>query len=303
MKSLFDRPYVLLSLSSLFWGINAVLGRYIANEIPAALLAQIRWVGASIIVLPLAWPHLKRDWPAMIKAWPVMLMLSFSGITVYNTVAYYGLHFTEAINALLMQSATPLMIAVWSLVLFRDRLTGNQFLGILVSLVGVLTIVVRGDPRALLAVRFNQGDLWICLALTSYAFYTAMLRRRPSVHYLSMLAFTFIAGLLMLLPVTILEYAAGYRMTLTTRGLAVLGFLVLFPSVIAYICFNRGVQLIGANRSGPFFHLITVFGSIAAIILLGERPALYHGVGFALIIAGIFIAQRGSGRVPEPAES
>jgi drug/metabolite transporter (DMT)-like permease len=289
---------LLLSLTSLFWAINIVLGRFIAGNIPPAALSQIRWTGALAIVLPFAWPHLKRDWPAIRSTLGIMILLSFTGITVYNTLAYHGLEYTTAINGLLMQSATPLMIALWSLILFRDRLTLAQLAGILMSLTGVAVIVAGGDLATLLHLRLNQGDVWFLVGLMSYAIYATLLRKRPPIHVLSFLAFTFAAGALMLLPATITEFAVGRRIVPAPATFAVLAYVVIFPSVLAYICFNRGVELIGANRAGPFFHLIPVFGSVIAILFLGERPQLYHAVGYALIILGIFIAQKGARKAP-----
>ena len=293
-RALLDRPYLLLSLTSLFWAINIVLGRFIAGTVPPAALAEIRWVGAALVAVPLARAELRQDWPTIRRHLGIMLLLSFTGITVYNTMAYHGLEFTTALNGSLMQSSAPLMIGLWSLVLFRDRLTLAQLVGILISSCGVLTIIVHGDPATLAHLKLNPGDIWFLVAMMSYAFYAALLRRRPAIHFLSFLAFTFVAGALMLAPVTAAEYMAGRRIDPTFAAFAVLAYVVIFPSLIAYIFFNRGVELIGANRAGPFFHLIPVFGSAVAILFLGERPELYHGVGYLLIIAGIAVAQRGA---------
>jgi drug/metabolite transporter (DMT)-like permease len=288
---LYDRPYLLLTLTSLFWAINLVLGRYVVGTIPPVMLAQTRWAGAAVVVVVIALPYLRRDWQALRDNLGVMLLMSFTGITVYNTLAYYGLQFTEAINGLLMQSAAPLLIALWSLILFRDRLSPGQLIGILVSLSGVVVIVTRGDLSTLAALVLNQGDLWLLAALASYAFYAALLRLRPKVHFLSFLAFTTAAGAIMLVPATLVELATGARMTVSPQAFAVLAYVIVFPSILAYICFNRGVELIGANRAGPFFHLIPVFGSAIAILFLGERPQLFHALGYALIVSGIFVAQ------------
>jgi len=295
-RALFDRPYVLLSLTSLFWSINIVLGRFIAGTVPPIALTEIRWTGAALILLALAGPRLARDWPTIRAHLGTMLLLSFTGIAVYNSLAYTGLQFTEAIDGLLMQSSAPLMIALWSLILFRDRLTLAQLLGILMSLLGVIVIVTRGDVTALFGLALNRGDVWLLVAVVSYALYAALLRLTPPIHFLSFLAFIIAAGAVMLVPVTAVEYLAGRRIIFTPAAFAVLGYVIVFPSVIAYLCFNRGVELIGANRAGPFFHLIPVFGSAIAIVFLGERPQLFHGAGYALIVAGIVVAQRGARR-------
>ena len=270
-RSIIDRPYLLLSLASLFWAINVVLGRYIAGTIPPATLAQVRWGGAGVILAVIAWPHLKRDWPAIRRNPGVLLLLGLCGITLYNTMAYYGLQYTQAINALLMQSSGPLLVGLWSLILFRDRLTPAQLVGILISLAGVVVIITRGHPETLLALSLNRGDVWLVAAMAVYAVYTVMLRKRPAIHFLSFLAFTICSGAVMLVPIFLIEFAAGYRMDPTPAAFAVLGYVVVFPSIVAYFCFNRGVELIGANRAGQFFHLIPVLGSAIAIVLAQRR--------------------------------
>jgi drug/metabolite transporter (DMT)-like permease len=293
--SFFDRPHLLLTLVSLFWAINIVLGRYIAGTVPPIMLAQVRWGGAALILLPFVLRRILSDWPAIRTHLWIMIALSLTGMTLYNTFAYYGLQYTEAINGLLIQSAGPLFIALISFALFGDRLTGGQMLGVLASLCGVVVIVTRGDPTMLLGLRFNQGDLWFLIALIVYATYAAILRLRPSIHALSFLGFTVAAGALLLVPATIIEWSLGHRVDPTPAAFAVMAYVVIFPSILAYFFFNRGVELIGANRAGPFFHLIPVFGSAIAIAFLGERPALFHGIGYVLIIGGIIVAQK-SGR-------
>jgi drug/metabolite transporter (DMT)-like permease len=291
-RTFFDRPYLLLSLVSLFWAINIVLGRFIVGTVPPIMLAQIRWGGAALILLPFAIGHMRRDWPAIRAHLGIMIVLSLTGMTLYNTLAYYGLQFTEAINGLLIQSAAPLLIGLISFVLFRDRLSNGQIAGILASLFGVVVIITRGEPDALLHLRFNQGDLWFFAALLFYATYAATLRLRPPIHFMSFLGFTITAGAILQIPATAIEFALGHRIDPTPAAFAVLAYVVIFPSILAYLFFNRGVELIGANRAGPFFHLIPVFGSAIAILFLGERPAIYHGFGYALIVGGIVVAQR-----------
>jgi drug/metabolite transporter (DMT)-like permease len=296
VRSLYDRPYLLLSLTSLFWAINIVLGRYIAGTVPPIALTDIRWTGAALIALPIAWRYLRKDWPVIVRSWPILIFLSLTGIAIYNALAYHGLEMTEAINGLLMQSAGPFIIAIWSLILFRDRLTLAQFFAILASLAGVLVIITRGHPDALLSLRLNEGDLWVLAALVLYGLYSSCLRLRPPIHPLSFIAFTIGAGAVMLFPAAVLEFLAGRRINPTPAAFAVLTYVAIFPSLVAYVCFNRGVELIGANRAGPFFHLMPVFGSIIAIAFLGERPEPFHGLGYALIAGGIVVAQLGARR-------
>src|SRR5215468_5158270 len=158
LRWLFNQPYLLLSLTSLFWAGNVVLARYVAGHVPPLTLSCVRWVGVFIILLPFAWPHLTRDWPTLRGHLPLMLLLSATGFAYNNAVSYWALHYTQALNALLIQSAGPLFVALWSLVLFGVRLTLAQFAGIILSLTGVLVIILRGDVGALASIHFNRGD-------------------------------------------------------------------------------------------------------------------------------------------------
>src|ERR1700690_3452382 len=182
---LLDQPYLLLSLTSLFWAGNTVLGRFVVGHIPPMTLAFGRWAGAFLILLPFAAGHLRRDWPIIRKHAGMMTLLAFTGFSAYNTMAYYGLQYTTAINGLLLQSIGPLFVALWTFALYGDRLTWRQAGGICVSLCGVVIIICHGSPAVLLSINFNRGDVMFLIALVFYGFYTAMLRRRPPIHPLS----------------------------------------------------------------------------------------------------------------------
>ena len=289
---LYDQPYLLLTLTALFWGGNVVLGRSVAGHVPPIGLAFVRWSGAFAILVGFAWPQIRRDWPMARRHLAMMGVLSLTGVTLYNTLAYYGLQYTQAINGLLLQSSSPVLIAICTFLLYGERLNVKQALGVLLSMLGVVLIVTGGDLMRLTELRLNAGDLWILLALAIYALYSALLRRRPPMHGLSFLALTFGFGALLLAPAFLWEVSTGFRLKpdLTTT-LACL-YVAIFPSILAYFCFNRGVELVGANRAGPFFHLIPLFGAALAFVLLGEAPHPYHALAFALIISGVVVATR-----------
>ncbi|MEP0520085.1 MAG: DMT family transporter [Hyphomicrobiales bacterium] len=293
---LFNQPYLLLSITMLCWSGNVVLGRAVAGEIPPVLLAQIRWIGAALILAPFAWPHVKRDWPTIRQHIPLLSLLALTGITAYNTLAYLGLQYTTAINGLLIQSAAPLIIGFWSLVLFRDALTRKQLFGTLISMIGVLVILTRGELSLLLSLAFNVGDILFFLAFLFYGLYSAVLRKRPQMHWLSFLWVAIAVGAILLLPALVLERLSGAQLvTFDWCTFGAFAYVIIFASIVAYMCFNRGVELIGANRSGPFFHLMPLFGSILAVLLLGEKPALFHAIGYAFILVGVVTAQHKSG--------
>jgi len=287
-----NQPYLLLSLTSLFWAGNLVLGRHVAGHVPPVTLACVRWIGAFFLLLPFAWPHLRRDWPTLRAHIPLLLVLAFTGFAANTVLAYWGLVYTQALNGLLIQSAGPLCVAVWTLILFGVRLTLAQTLGIAASMAGVLTIILRGDLTALASVQINKGDAMLAAALFIFGIYSALMLRRPVTHPMSLIVFTVGCGALMTVPLAIWELGAGATLVLDRLTLATLVYAMIFPSALAYLFFNRGIALIGPNRAAPFLHMMPVFGSAMAIVFLGEQLQLFHAVGYALVIAGVFIASR-----------
>src|SRR5215831_7712615 len=164
-----NQPYLLLSITAMCWAGNAIVGRLAAGHIPPVTLAFLRWSIAFMLILPFAWKHLKRDWPAIRGKLGIMILISVVGIGMFNTLQYWALEYTTALNTLLLQSAGPLIVAVWSLVLLGVRLTPAQAIGVMVSLVGVLVILMHGDLTALSNIQFNKGDLIFTVAMIIFA--------------------------------------------------------------------------------------------------------------------------------------
>ena len=290
-----NQPYLLLSCTALFWAGNAIVGRHAAGHVPPVTLSFLRWGLAFLIILPMAWKHLKRDWKAIRESLGIMVFLSVTGIAAFNTMQYWALEHTQALNTLLLQSAAPLFVAIWSLILLRVHLTAAQALGVALSMTGVLVILLHGDLAALADIEFNKGDIIFTVALAIFGAYSVMSLKRPKIHDLSFGAFTFGCGAACLIPLITFELFSRPVMELDTANLLSLLYVAVFPSTLAYLCFNRGVQLIGANRAAPFFHLVPVFGAAMAIAFLGERPQLFHIVGFALVLTGVYVASRKQG--------
>jgi drug/metabolite transporter (DMT)-like permease len=287
-----NQPYVLLCITALCWAGNAVVGRLAAGHIPPVTLSFLRWTLAFLIVLPFAWKHLKRDWSTIRARLGIMIGISIAGISAFNSLQYWALEHTQALNTLLLQSAGPLFVAGWSLVLLGVRLTLAQAGGIALSLVGVLVILLHGDLTALTSIEFNKGDIIFTVAMAIFGLYSVLTLKRPKIHGLSFVGFTFGCGAACLVPLLIWELCSRPPMQLNTNNLLILFYVAVFPSALAYLCFNRGVQLIGANRAAPFFHVVPVFGAAMAMGFLGERPQLFHIVGFALVLTGVYVASR-----------
>jgi drug/metabolite transporter (DMT)-like permease len=286
------QPYLLLCITALCWAGNAIVGRLAAGHIPPVTLSFLRWTFAFLLILPFAWKHMVRDWSAIRSRLGIMIVLSITGIGAFNTLQYWALEHTQALNTLLLQSAAPLIVAVWSLLLLGVRLTLAQAFGVLLSLTGVLVILLHGDVTRLSSIDFNKGDLIFTVALIIFALYSVLSLKRPNIHGLSFVGFTFGCGAACLIPFFIWELLSRPLMQIDTANLLTLFYVAVFPSTLAYLCFNRGVQLIGANRAAPFFHVVPAFGTVMSIVFLGEHPQIFHFVGFALVLTGVFVASR-----------
>lgn len=289
---LFDRPYLLLTLAVLFWSGNVVLGRAVRADVPPVALAFFRWSGAALLITLPALPHVRRDLPVLKDHWRILLLLSAIGIAAFNTLLYLALQTTTAVNGALIQSAMPVLIVLFSFLLFRERLAAGQALGVAVSLTGAVWLVCHGQLSVLLALDFTPGDALVLLAVTCYAAYSALLRLRPPVHPLSFLWITFVTGVLLLIPFFLWERAAGPPLVAGPVTYLAVCYVAVFPSILSYLCFNRGVELVGANRAGLFIHLIPVFGTLLAIGLLGEDFSLFQAAGAFLILLGILMVNR-----------
>lgn len=278
----------------MFWAGNIIVGRVILGHVPAVTLSFWRWTGAFAVAFLFAWPHLKKDWRVLLDHWKLMAILAATGIAFFNTAAYLGLAGTTALNVLLMQSCMPLIVAVWALVLFQEMPSGPQFLGILMSLAGVACVAVHGSLAALWDLRFFTADLWILAATAIYGIYVVLLRKRPDVHPLSFLQTAMGLGVCMVAPFYAIEISQGARIEGGAWSIAGIAYMAIFPSFIAYLFFNRGVQLIGSARAGQSTHLMPLFGSIMAVLFLGESLHSYHLTGALLIGAGLLLAHRGA---------
>lgn len=293
MTRAWGAPWLLLTLAVLFWSGNFVIGRFIAPVAPPLALAFWRWTLALIPILWLGHGPLRRDWPVLRAQWKIVVLLGVLGIAMFNSLVYLGLQSTSSINGLLLQSAMPLLILLVAFALFGERPQARQILGVVIAVLGVLLIGARGRPGDLLALRLNPGDALVMLAVVAYAFYSALLRKRPALHPLSFLAATFAVGALAILPFALAEHLSGRVMPVTGLTLSVMAYLVLFPSFLSYLFFNRGVALIGAGRAAPVLYLMPVFGSVMAMVFLGERLETYHLAGAGLIALGLMAGSLG----------
>lgn len=293
-------PYLLLTLTPLFWSVNWVVGRGLHHDIPPMAMTFFRWFFAIVILAPFAVSHVRRDWPILVEHRRTMLGLGVLGIGLHNALAYLGLNYTTATNGVILNSFIPVMIVTIAWVFLRERLKALQIAGIAISLCGVLAILSQGSLAALAAFRLNGGDLLVILSMAMWSAYTVALRWRPAgLHPISFLFALAVIGDACVLPLWLGEMAFGRHPVWTLEAFAAFVTVALFSSVLAYIFWNRGVEQVGAPVAGLFVHLMPVFGVLLAWMFLGETLGIHHVVGIALILAGIAITTRG-GRTPAP---
>jgi drug/metabolite transporter (DMT)-like permease len=286
-------PYILLSLTSLFWAANWVVGRAMRNDMPPVAMGFWRWAIALLLLLPFAAPELRRNWHVVRANWLTLTALGCLGAIAFNTLIYVGLQYTAVSNGVLFNSLSPIFIILMSWVLLRERISAQQAAGVALSMAGVLAIMARGDPAALAAFHFNPGDAWLFTAMVVWTFYTLILKRRPpELSAIAFLAAMLLLSLPLLLPFYLWEYAQRGGFALTPATVSALAYYGTVPSIVAYLFWNRGVAEVGANRAGLFVHLMPVFGALLSVIFLGECLYGYHYAGAVLIFGGLWLTTR-----------
>jgi drug/metabolite transporter (DMT)-like permease len=294
LRRVHANPHLLLFLTSLFWAGHWIVARAVVPHATPMGMAFWRWAAAIVLLAPFAAPALIREWPAIRRAWRPILFFGTCGTVLYNCVGYYGIRNSTATNAVLFQSITPAVIPLFGWLFFRERIRPLTAAGLALSFAGVLAIVSRLDPEMLLGFRMNPGDLWLLGNVALWALYTACMRWTPrGLDPLAFMLAVMLAGMITGLPAYLVDLAGGGRVE-PDRGF-VLGILYLaaLPSILCYVMWNKAVAMLGPAKAGVYLHLIPLLGAGMAIVFLGERLHLYHAVGLAFILAGVWLATRG----------
>jgi drug/metabolite transporter (DMT)-like permease len=293
------KAYVLLLLTTLFWGGNAIAGKLAAGHVSPMLLTGARWAAAFILLLALGLPRLVADWPAIRTRFWLLVGLGALGFTVFNVALYTALLYTTAINVSIEQAGMPMLIFLANFLLFRMRVTWAQILGFLLSIFGVALTASHGSLARLTTLDLNFGDALMLLAVLVYSAYTVALRFRPVIHWQSMMIMLCGSAAVTSIPFVVAEFWYGAAILPDAQGWAVIAYTVFFPSILAQAFYIRGVELIGANRAGLFINLVPVFGTLLSVLILGEDFKLYHGLALVLVLGGIWLAEHSGRQIAE----
>lgn len=297
--------FALLVLAVLLWSGNWVVGRALRGAMPPVTLNFWRWIGAVVILAPFVLPSLRFRWREVRRHWRILFLLGATGAALFQMLVYVGLTMTTTVNAVLMNSSVPAFIILCAWLIEGERPSLRQLLGMLVSFAGILVIMRRGELGSLFDLDFNRGDAITLAAMPVWGVYSVLLKRRPAAFTgLELLFLLALFGLLVLTPSAVAEWLWVGFGTFDTETVGGILYLSLFASVLGYVCWNRGVAAVGASRAGFTVHLLPAFGTILAILLLGEEVHLFHLVGIATVLAGVACAsgaRRGAALPVRPA--
>lgn len=282
-----NTAYLLLLLPPLFWAGNTVLARGVVDLIPPVAMSFWRWSLAFALLTPFTWKLVCKDWSQIRQSWKIITLIGLLGISSFNTLLYTAAQTTTALNIALTQAVMPAIIVLLSFFLYGEKVTRLQLFAVVVCSLGAGVIVIRGDWQRLLQLQLVTGDLLMLLAVNLYALYSVLLRKRPKIHPLSFLTATFFVGVVSLFPLYLWELTYSPPLQLSRPVVLSLLYVGICPSILAYLCWNRGIEQLGANRAGLYINLIPLFASLMAILFLGESLQRYHLLGILIIIFGL----------------
>ena len=285
------QPFILLSLTPLFWGGNVIAGKFAVDHISPFLLTSMRWVLAVALLMPFAWSYLKRDWPIIRRHLPFLFFLGAMGFGVFNNMMYLSLAHTSALNNSIIQASLPLTVFVLNFILYKIKATQLQILGFGLTVIGVLLTSSQGSLDILKELEFNYGDILILIAIFIYGYYSVLLKKKPDIHWLSLIAVLACSAAIISMFFTIYEAQTNTIIWPDNIGWVVVIYAGIFPSLVAQTFWIRGVELIGSNRAGIFINIVPIFAATLAILLLGEKFHFYHAIALTLVIGGVWIAQ------------
>ena len=293
-QRLYQWPGLLLTLTAVFWAGNTVAARLAIDQISPFMLTTLRWVLVAAVLWPVYGGEIRKHWGQIRPRLFAIVMLAVLGMSGFNALYYVAAHYTSAINMGILQGALPIFVLAGAYLAHGTRGGLVQLAGVLITAVGVVVVATRGEPLAILEVEFNKGDLAMLAACVLYAFYTVALRDRP--HMPGAAFFTLLALIAAVTSLPLVAFEAlttGVAMP-TLQGWLVTAWVAIFPSTLSQLFYLRSVDLIGPGRAGVYVNLVPVFSAVLAVVLIDEPFAAFHAVALALVIGGIWLAQRTS---------
>jgi drug/metabolite transporter (DMT)-like permease len=286
--------YIFLLLTVTFWAGNFVVGKFASlYEVPPFSLNFYRWLFAWLILAPFTFPEIIKKKEYIKINYKLFIILGVTSITIFNSIVYYSLNFTQVISGVLMISTIPVMIMFFSSILKIEKTNLFQIIGVILSFTGVIVIITKANFEVLKNLNFNKGDLTMVVAMFSWALYSTLLKRQKyEISQISLLQVVISFGLIFLIPIYFIEYQIGFRINLNTPFILILSYVVLLPGLASFLLWIKGISMIGANRSGVFLHLMPILSAIMAIIIFNEKFMFYHILGACFIIAGILLSNK-----------
>jgi len=290
------KAYLMLILCAFFWSGNFIVGKFATlYEVAPLTLNFFRWLIVWIILIPFTFRDILKNIKVIKKNFYPILLMSITSISIFNSVVYYSLNFTQVLNGALMISIIPVLIVFISFIFKTEKINFSQIFGLLLSITGVLTIITRLDFAKLINLDLNKGDLWLLVAMLSWAIYSTMLiTHKTGLKYLSFMTAIVSIGLIFLFPQFLFELSNHQVIKFNIPFILITSYVVFFAGLGSYILWNKAVVIVGPNKAGIFLHLMPVFSSFMAIFLLNEKLMNFHIIGAIIIIIGIYLSSKKS---------
>ena len=290
------KAYLMLTLCAFFWSGNFIVGKFATlYEVAPLTLNFFRWLIVWIILIPFTFIDILKNIKVIKKNFYSLLLMSITSISVFNSVVYYSLNFTQVLNGSLMISIIPVLIVFISFIFKTEKINFSQIFGLILSATGVIIIITRLDFAKLINLDLNKGDLWLLVAMLSWTVYSTMLRtHKTELKYLTFMSVIVSFGLIFLFPQFLFEFYNHQIIRFSIPVFFITSYVVLFAGLASYILWNKAVIIVGPNKAGIFLHLMPVFSSFMAIFLLNEKLMNFHIIGAIIIIIGIYLSSKKS---------
>ncbi|MDA7715577.1 DMT family transporter [Pelagibacteraceae bacterium] len=286
--------YTLLVLASLCWSGNFIVGKFATLfEIPPLTLNVFRWISVWIILIPFTYKEIYSNLDHIKKNFLVIGFMGVITISTFNSVVYFALNYTQVINAVLVLAVIPAVTIVLSSLMKIEKTNFSQIFGLILSIIGVGSIISNGDIQRIISLSFNKGDLWMLVCVLTWALYSTLLKKyKFKFSQFSLIQLMVSVGILFLIPQYFYEQSIGLEVNFNKAFFLILFYVVVFPAIAAYYCWQKGIEIIGPNRATMFIQLMPLFSAVMAIIIFKEKFELYHFAGAAFIVLGIYLSNK-----------